>query len=275
MPECDVLTEGVVKKISDWQKRGGKIIADEFLCPGLKADLVISSFKREKNAVKDKAAVLALAGTLPDRLQALGWKPLVQTDNPEIITRTRRSGEVLYVFVVNDHREPGTYVGQHGLVMENGLPSRGTLTLNQDSASVYDLTGHGLIVPSRAAEGRLNWPVNLGPGEGRIYMVTPKPLLKLSLDVPATATCGNAAKVEVSLTTTDDALVPGHVPVKVDIRDANGVRTEGSGYYALEKGRLELSLDIASNEDPGTWQIQVRDLASGMEKTQWMQVSRK
>jgi hypothetical protein len=275
MPECDVLTEGVVKKISDWQKRGGKIIADEFLCPGLKADLVISSFKREKNAVKDKAAVLALAGTLPEKLQVLGWKPLVQMDNPEIITRTRRSGESLYLFVVNDRREPGTYVGQHGLVMENGLPSQGRLTLNQDSASVYDLTSHSLIVPNRAAEGRLIWPVKLGPGEGRVYLITPKPLLKLSLEAPATATCGNAAKVAVSLTTTDDALVPGHVPVKVDIRDANGVRAEGSGYYALEKGRLELSLDIATNEDPGAWQIQVRDLASGMEKTQWMQVSRK
>ncbi|MCA1964611.1 MAG: hypothetical protein LDL31_11750, partial [Prosthecobacter sp.] len=273
MPECDVLTKGVVGKIAEWQRRGGKIVADEFLCPGLKADVVIPSFKRVKNAAQDKASVLALAATLPEKMRAIGWQPSLSVDQPEIILRTRRSGEALYIFAINDRREPGTYVGQHGLVMENGLPTSGTLTLHQESASVYDLTRHGLIVPRRDAEGRLTWPVELGPAEGRIFMVIPKPLLQLALDVPATATCGNTAKVTATLTTTDEAAAPGHVPLQVEIQDANGVRAEGSGWYAMEKGRLEISLDLAPNEDPGTWQVRVRELASGMEAVKWMQVT--
>jgi hypothetical protein len=274
MPECDVLTESVVKKIAEWQKRGGKVIADEFLCPGVKADLVIPSFKRVKNAVQDKATVLALAKTLPEKMQTLGWKPALSIDNPEIITRTRRSGDALYVFVVNDHREPGTYVGQHGLVMENGLPSSGTLTLNQDTASVYDLTTHTLIVPNRSVGGQVSWPVNLGPGDGRIYLVTPKSLLNLALDVPATATCGNTAQITATITTTDASPLAAILPLEVTVQDANGVRAEGSGYYAAEKGTLTVSLDLAPNEDPGVWQIKVRDLASGMESVRWMKVGR-
>lgn len=274
MPECDVLTESVVKKITEWQKRGGKVIADEFLCPGIKADLVIQSFKRVKNAAQDKATVLALAKTLPERMQSLGWKPVLSMDNPEIILRTRRSGDTLYIFAINDQREPGSYVGQHGLVMENGLPSSGTITLHQDNASVYDLRSHTLIVPKRDAEGRLSWPVNLGPGDGRLFMITPKPLLQFALDVPATATCGNVARITASITTTEGAAVSGIIPLSVEIQDANGVRTEGSGFYAAEKGTFTLPLDLASNEDPGTWQIRVRDLASGMESVKWMKVGR-
>lgn len=274
MPECDVLTEGVVKKVTDWQKRGGKIIADEFLSPGIKADLVIPSFKRIKNGAKDKATMLALAKTLPDQMKSLGWKPTVGVDNAEIILRTRKSGDALYVFAVNDRREPGTYVGQHGLVMENGLPSSGTITLQQENASVYELTTHSLIVPKRGADGSLSWTVNLGPADGRIFMITPKPLLQLALDVPETATCGNTAKIRATLSTTDNSVTSAIVPVQVSIEDANGVAAEGSGYYAAEKGALEISLDLAPNEDPGAWQIRVRELASGMESVKWMKVGK-
>jgi hypothetical protein len=95
-------------------------VADEFLCPALKADFTISSFKREKKADEDKAKVLELAKAL----EGFALPKRATCDNPEIIVRTRRFGDALYVFVVNDQREFGSYVGQHGLVMENGLPSR-------------------------------------------------------------------------------------------------------------------------------------------------------
>jgi hypothetical protein len=269
-----VLPQGVVTRLLEWQKRGGKIIADEFLCPAIKADVTVPSFKRVKNAAKDKATVLALAQTLPDKMQGLGWKPRITCDNPEIIVRTRRYGDALYVFVVNDQREPGTYVGQHGLVMENGLPSSGKLTLHQDSANIYDLTRRALLVPKRGAEMEMNWQVDLGPGDGRIFMITTKPLLSLTLDAPATATCGNQATVKVTLASSDAAPFKAIVPVEIEILDANGTRSEGSGHYAAQNGVLDVSIDLAPNEDPGTWQIRARELASGMEAVKWLKVSR-
>ena len=78
----------------------------------------------------------------------------------------------------------------------------------------------------------------------------------------------------MSLTAPDAAPVNAVLPVQVRVQDANGVSTEGSGFYATKKGELEIALDLAPNEDPGTWQIQVRDLASGMEAVKWMTVGK-
>ena len=271
MPYCDVLTKAVVTRIQEWQKKGGKIVADEFLCPGLKADFVLPSFKRVKKADVDKAKVLEMA-------QTVGGFSLPQKamcNNPEIIVRTRKFGDATYVFVVNDKREYGTYVGQHGLVMENGLPSSGVVSLKMDAANVYELTGTQFIVPRRGPDGVLSWPVDLGPCDGRIFMVMPKPLLGLKLEVPENAIAGNKAKIAVSITTTQDTPTKAVVPVRVDVRDASGKSTEGSGFYAAENGIVEVSLDIAPNEDPGTWEIRVKELASGMEARKWMRVTSK
>jgi hypothetical protein len=65
---------------------------------------------------------------------------------------------------VNDHREYGSYVGQHGLVMENGLPSKGVVSLKAESANVYELTGTQLH-RAKARRGRRDelagrtWPL--------------------------------------------------------------------------------------------------------------------
>lgn len=270
MPYCDVLTKGVVTRIQDWQKKGGKIVADEFLCPALKADFLLPSFKRVKKADVDKAKVLEMAGTVGGF--ALPQKAMC--DNPEIIVRTRKFGDATYVFVVNDKREFGSYVGQHGLVMENGVPSSGVVSLKAESANVYELTGTQFIVPKRSADGVMSWPVDLGPCDGRIFMVLPKPLLGLKLEVPENAVVGNSAKIAVSITTTQEAPTKAVIPVRVDIRDASGKAAEGSGFYAAENGIVEIKLDLAPNEDPGTWEVRVKELASGMEARKWMRVKR-
>ena len=268
MPYCDVLTQSVVARIADWQKKGGKIVADEFLCPGLKADFTIQSFKREKKAAEDKAKVLELAKSF----SALPQK--VSCDNPEIITRMRRFGDATYVFVINDKREYGSYVGQHGLVMENGLPASGVVSLKAESANVYELTGTQFIVPKRGDDGSMSWKVDLGPGDGKIFLVLPKPLLGLKLEVPESATAGQKAALKLEITSTADSPLKAVIPVKVEIRDANGVLTEGSGFHAAENGVLDLALDLAPNDDPGTWEVRVKELASGMEAVKWMSLKR-
>lgn len=270
MPHCDVLPRGVVTRIQDWQKKGGKIIADEFLCPALKADVVLASFKREKKAAADKAKTLEVAA----KLNALALPRKANCDNPEIILRVRRFGDALYVFAVNDRREFGSYVGQHGLVMENGLPSRGVITLAMEQANVYDLTRGKFIVPRRGEDGSVSWPVALGPCDGAVFMVLPKPLLGLKLDVPESASPGNTAKLSLQITTTQDAPTKAVVPVRLDIRDASGQSAEGSGFYAAENGIVQLDLNLAPNESPGTWEIRATELASGMEATKWMRLGK-
>ena len=273
MPDCDVLTASVAAKIAAWQKKGGKIVADENLCPALKADVVLESFKRTKKAHEDKARVLALAKTLEPQLGALGLKERPVCDNPEIIVRTRREGEAVYLFVVNDHREYGTYVGQHGLVMENGLPSSGRVTLPGLDANVYDLTRGTQIVPQRV-EGGASWQVDLGPCDGRIFMITPKPLMELTLTTPEVAKAGNTTTCTITVTDTRKAAAKAVIPLQIEVRDANGKPAEGEGFYAAKDGTLTLKLDIAVNDDPGIWTVHVRELASRMETTKYVRIER-
>ena len=271
MPECDVLTRSVVDKILAWQKKGGKIVADEFLCPALKADVTLTSFKRVKNAAQDKAAMLTLARTLGPQVLALGLSAKPACDNPEIIVRTRRQGDTLYVFVVNDLREAGTYTGRHGLVMENGLPSSGTITLPTQDANVYDLTRGGQVVPQRV-EGGIAWHVDLGPCDGRIFMIAPKPLIEMKVTAPETAQAGNTAEITVTISDTKLAAVKAILPIELEVRDANGRPAEGNGWYAAKDGTLTVKLDIAANEDPGVWTVRVRERASRMESTKYVRV---
>lgn len=259
MTECDVLTEPVVKAVKAWQAAGGKLIADEFLCPALKADLVLASFKREKKADIDKARVLALAAELGPKLGTLGLGRAIDCDQPEIVLRARRAGEATYLFAINDRREFGTYVGRHGLVMENGLPSSGTLTFIQNPPRhVYDLVA-GVEVP--VGDGH-RLPIALGPCDGRLLMGLPRAIAGVTVAVPASAKPGTRVALDLSVDDSDGKPLPAVIPVRIEIRDANGRLAEGSGPHAVENGRLRLELDLAPNEDPGAWEITVRELAS-------------
>lgn len=267
MPYCDVLTESVAGRIREWQKAGGRIVADEFLCPALQADHAMASFKREKRADADKAKMLELAKTL----RAFPFPRRADGDNPEIIVRTRRFGDATYVFAVNDRREFGDYVGQHGLVMENGLPSQGTLSLPGEAASVYDLTGSHPVI-SHHAGGVSSWPVELGPCDGRIFLVLPDPLQGIQLDLPETAAPGKPVETTARIVSSQASPVKAVIPVEVAIRDASGKSAEGSGFYAAVNGTVQIRLDIAPNENPGIWEVRVKELASGREAVRWMRV---
>lgn len=272
MSECDVLATSVLAKIKDWQAKGGKILADEHLCPALKADLIIPSFKRVKNAAQDKAQLLALATTLRQHISSIALTPTVVADNPEVILRTRRAGDATYLFLINDHREAGTYVGQHGLVLENGLPSSTTVTLPQETAHLYDLTRSAQVIPARNATGQVSWKTDLGPCDGKLFLITPKPLQGLELEAPTSAKRGNSIKLDLRVTTTNGVSVNAVIPIHLQIKDAHGTLAEGSGHYATDKGQLIVTLDLPSNEDPGTWEIQATELASRMTTTRYLKV---
>lgn len=272
MPDCDVLTNSVVKRIRDWQSKGGKIIADENLCPALKADLVLPGYKRTRKAAEDHARLLAMAARLGPEVAALGHTPEVTADTPEVILRMRRAGDARYLFVINDRREAGNYVGQAGLVLENGLPTRTVVTLAKDPGTIYDLTRGCLVTPQRDAAGSLRWPVDLAPCDGRIFLILPQPLREPVVEIPETVRRGMTAELKVRLSSTQEQPLKAVIPLEVKIRDANGKEAEGSGFYATENGLLSLPLSIASNEDPGAWEIRVTELGSRMETTRYLTV---
>ncbi len=271
LADCDVLPKGVAERILAFQKRGGLIIGDDHLAPAIKPDFLLAAIPRSGKADATKAAVLAAAAKLRSALDAR-YVRATDSTNPEIVTRLRTAhGGGDYVFVVNDHREFGDYVGQHGLVMENGAPSAGEVTLNRPSGRVYDLVA-GREVPARVQDGKLRWPVNLGPCDGRVYLVAAEPIAALKLDAPEAVARGGKAAVSVQIVDAAGKPTAAVVPVEVEITDSSGRIAEFSGWRAAEGGRLAIPLDVAKNDAPGVWRIHARERASGEESTVYMRV---
>jgi hypothetical protein len=287
MTDCDVLPESLVGKLKQWQMAGGKIVADENLCPALKADALISDqpvpsapasepgrfADATASPPESSAKPLPLSENLRRLFRVLGFQPKLTCDNSDVILHSSRSGEATVLFVIHDRREAGTYVGQHGLVRENGLPASTTLNLGPESVNVYDLTRGSFVLPKRNDDG-LMMSLNLGPSEGRVLLFSSSPLLEMNLELPETATCGNVAEARITLSTNGGRPMPAAIPVAVRIRDADGASAEWDGYHVVENGGLTLRLELARNETPGTWEVHVRELASGMEAVKWMKVSR-
>lgn len=260
LPFCDVLPESVVKRIQRFQDRGGLLIADEHLTPRLAADILLSERQRSGSAAEDKAALQSMAAGLRRKLDPF-YTRYGESTNPEVIVRFRRYGEADYLFVVNDHRTYGDYVGHHGLVMEKGLPATAELRVRRRVGAIYDLVS-GARVPVRDTSEGAAFDLALGPGEGKVYLIVERPIKEMTVRTTPESRLGEAVHVELAVR---DSL--GHVgaivPVRLDVLDPEGRPAEFSGWYGVRDGQLSVQLDLAANDRPGLWTVRARELASG------------
>jgi hypothetical protein len=223
---------------------------------------VLAPYQRTGRADRDKAALLALAAELRRQLGPR-YARRVASSHPEILTYLRRFQTADYVFVVNDRREYGQYVGHHGLVMENGLPAQGTLSLERPDGTVYDLVRH-CSVPARRQGNHLLVDLDLAPCDGGLLLVSSRRIEAMRIQAPEVVERGNPVNLTVEVVDAEGRAVDAVVPLELIIRDADGRPAEFSGFHAAVGGRLQIALRIAANDPPGAWRIEVRDLASGL-----------
>jgi hypothetical protein len=258
------------QRIKAFQARGGLVVGDDRTAPAIKPDVVLPSYKRTGNAAADKAALLALAAELRKQLDGR-YVRYLDSKVPEVIPFLRRYHDTDYAFVVNDRREYGQYVGQHAAVMESGLPTEAVLSIGRRAGYVYDL------VESRLLSVRQQHPwlladVQLGPCDGRLYMVTSRPIAQVRVEGPHEIARGQSATLSMAVADAAGQAVDAVVPLEVTIRDAEARLGEFSGYYAAVDGKLSIRLDVAANDVPGVWQIDARELASGRRAVHYLRV---
>ena len=94
-------------------------------------------------------------------------------------------------------------------------------------------------------------------------MQLPHALAKVAITAPSSVARGSTAEVTFQVHAEDGTLPNAVIPMKITILDAEGKEAEFSGYHAAVNGNLELRLEPAPNETPGTWQITAEELASG------------
>ncbi|MCX7819925.1 MAG: hypothetical protein N2652_12085 [Kiritimatiellae bacterium] len=260
LPDCDVLTTGVAARIVAFQRRGGIVVGDERLAPGITPDIRLPILERSGRADTDQAALIRLGEHL---LRELGdrYRRRLFTTSPTVIPRLRRHRTTDYIFLVNDRRAFGDYVGRHGLVMENGRPDSAEVRLRRNDGRAYDLLAHA-EVPLTRTDGELRFSVNLEAAGGRIVMVTDRPIAAVTLEGPAIVRRGERAPFRVRVVDADGQPLAAVVPLRVDVLDAEGREAEGTGWYGARDGVLDLQLETAPNDTPGRWTVRVRELAS-------------
>ncbi len=270
MPDCDVITRTMAERIKAFQAAGGLIVGDGRLTPAIKPDVLLPVYQRTGRADRDKAALQALAAEFRKQFDRHHSR-YVDSSNADVIPYRRRYKETDYVFVVNDRREYGQYVGHHGKVMENGLPSDALLSVDRPDGFAYDLV-EGRQMPLRKQNGKLTMNVLLGPCDGRVYMISSRPIGGLRIRAPDEVKRGGRASCLIEIVDPEGRPLDAIVPVEVSIRDAEGRLAEFSGYYGAADGKVEITLDIASNDPAGIWQIEARELASGRSAVRYMSV---
>ena len=189
-----------------------------------------------------------------------------------MILHRRQAGQADYIFLVNDAREPGDYVGQYGRVMELGLPTSAEVRLERTPGAVYDLLTHREVAFQETEVGTVI-PVTLGPCEGRVLMAVPQPIDRVLVDGDDSARRGGTWKGQVVAQDKQGKPIEAVIPLHVDVLDPDGRSAEFSGYYGAAGGKLELNLDIATNDRPGIWEVRVHDLASGQSRTAFVRVT--
>ncbi|MBO4631120.1 MAG: hypothetical protein J5858_04280, partial [Lentisphaeria bacterium] len=258
MPHCDVLTRSAFGKIREFQKRGGLVVADEFLVPGILPDFPLPDFPRSQKGDADKAALQKAASNLRSLLADF-YRPYADSDNPDLLTWVRSSGNADYLFVINDKRTFGNYIGQYGIVMEKGLPNRGKVTVARNCAAVYDLEKH-CRVPFSLNRGKTVIEVDFTTNDGKLFLLTGRPLGKLELRSPSGATSGGSAEIQIY--SPDRGML---IPVRITVTAPDGTLTDDSGYAVVENGVLRKQITFPENAPAGIWKIAVRNLADGKE----------
>lgn len=261
MPHCDVLTESVARKVIEFQNRGGLVVADEYLAPAITPDILIRSTKRTDNPQEDKAVLQARAADLRKELDEF-YDRYGESSNPDVVVRLRRYGTTDYLFAINDHRAYGDYVGHHRKVMEKGLPSNAFLMVSRPKGYVYNLVTHK-EVETTSTRGKLHFDSSFGPGEGHLYMITERPVRKIVVEALKQAKLGGQVKLDIDVVSSWGREIQAIVPVHLEIVDPLGRQAEGSGNYGAKDGELNVILDLAGNDLPGTWTVRAMELASG------------
>ena len=191
-----------------------------------------------------------------------GYKAPVKTTSNDLVVRRRGCDKADYVFVLNDKRTFGDYLGQWKRVMEKGLPLSGSITVNHSAAAAYDLVKHQTVALKKE-KNAVSFNVNLNGGDGTLILLLEKPIAKLAIENAAALEKGKDFALKISVLDSAGNAVKACMPLEVVLTDAQGKRLPGSGYYAAEKGVLDFKEIVAANLQGNSIKVTVKCLASG------------
>lgn len=267
MPKCSYLTESMIARILDFQKKGGIIIGDEKLISAIKADIVVPlTVMPVKDVDTAKEKMLADVEQLRKEL-ASRYTPEADSSSPELITFRRQCGTTNYLFVINDKRTFGSYVGQWKLTMEKGLPYEGFATLadpNRKINAVYELSRGGKVPFVRTESGCVKVDLKYTTNDGRLLLFLEKPIASVDLHAAKEVRRGEKLDVQFRVAFKNGRPVKALLPGEIRLFDPQGNEIDGGGYVCVENGRCDLVFQTNLNSPAGIYKLTAKDRASGL-----------
>lgn len=301
LPKCDVLTESVYKAVQAFQRRGGLVIADQYLGPespgALRFDFDFTyRNKVSANAIAKNidfanwndqlkpgtAEVQQVTGVtaLDDQRimedyaaqlkQALAGKlsDFAECDTPRVLTNMLEKDGAKYLVLVNDNRTYGERVGEkYKAELDKLLPISTTVTLNtwpHETLAAFDMLNRRALNAEKGSDGRWHFPVNLDERGGTIIALYPRAPERLRIVTPPTLAAGIDNASLVFIEDGDGVPLAGLQPIRIDITTADGASSAYSGYYCARNGVLRLPLVPGLNESGQDWNIVANDLTAGL-----------
>jgi PKD repeat protein len=183
-----------------------------------------------------------------------------------IVNTLERSG-VKYVFVINDRRVKGNTGQDRGIAQTVNLTLKESESpVGQPDKTVYDVVSGGEISYTRTDADHIEFPVYLGPGEGRLFAICLRELSAISIDAPPAAEPGENFNITICVNDTEGS-APGSQPIRVSIKGPNQEELDESDYYGTSDGIYELPVLTPLNIVQGVWTITVTELMSGTEES--------
>ena len=261
VPGLEVVTSDMLEKLNQLRSKGVILIGDEFTTPALMLDYRIKSVLRNSSAPLETKKELQTLGLHLAQLLKKHVPFKVTASNQDLIVRQRGNDKADYVFIVNDKRTFGNYVGQWGLVPEKGLPNKGKISVAHKAAAAYDLVLHKEI-PLKHDKNSCSFDIVSAPGDGACILLLEKKIAGVALSAPRQVKTGKAFQLNIVIHGADNKNIRAYLPVEVIISSA-GKKLPGSGYYAAVDGKLTIKEIMPTNLPPGKVNITVRCLASG------------
>ncbi|MBQ7651456.1 MAG: hypothetical protein IJS15_10885, partial [Victivallales bacterium] len=262
--DCDVLTEGVFQKIQEFQAKGGIIIADTTVSPKIVPDISINKFARKGAPKEDKARLQELAAEVRAKLGA-AYLPYADSDNADFVTRVRTYGDADYLFVINDKRDYGDYLGPWKRTMEKGLPNEGIVTLRRKNVkAVYDLVAHKPVSFKPTSDG-IMIPQIFDSNGGHLLMVMNDKVEKVECKVTPSKDNNLKYGIMVRVLGGNGKPLSANVPINISIYDPDGKLLDGSGAACAVDGVFHHQ--ILTTSARGKWTVVVTELASGKSTT--------
>jgi len=308
LAKCDTLLESTYKAILDFQARGGTVVADQYLRAPIpdvvkfdfdfeyrtkvsastllekRGNTTFSDYLDERSkstvemegvtALDDQKTMTAYATRLRQGLDGMAERPFDCSTPTALLNLLEKDG-AQYLFVINDKREYGPRFGKYGAILEQSVPQTVTVAAKNRAGQnlhLYDLLEKKEI-KTRTQGNDLLFDVHLSSLGGTIVAILPQAIGGVSIEAPESVDKRCVEQnIGIAIDDADGNPLCGVVPLEIKITDPSGKPSGLGGYYAAEKGRLDIAFIPALNDLAGEWIIEATELVSGKKTLRTMRL---